>query len=115
MTPKGEITTNERTIPRLEDALELVKGWSPILSELIKLTPKGSLIDWQLKWRDPEPQWTSEQGRVIQLGDAAHTFLPTSGSGATQAAEDSFSLSTCLQIGGKANLKLACQIHNKLR
>jgi 2-polyprenyl-6-methoxyphenol hydroxylase-like FAD-dependent oxidoreductase len=53
-------------------------------------------------WRDPQPQWTIPHGRVIQLGYAAHTFIPSSGNGATQAIEDAVSLSTCLQLVAKA-------------
>ena len=45
-------------------------------NRLIKLTPPEKLIDWKLMWRDPNSQWTSPGGRVIQLGDAAHSFLP---------------------------------------
>ena len=66
-------------------------------------------------WRNPQPQWTSPEGRVIQLGDSAHTFIPSSASGATQAIEDAISLTTCLYIGGKSNIPQATRIHNKLR
>ena len=38
--------------------------------------------------RDPQQKWTSPAGRVIQLGDAAHAFLPNSSNGGTQAMED---------------------------
>lgn len=66
-------------------------------------------------WRDPQPTWTSPKGRVVQLGDAAHTFVPSSGNGGTQAIEDAVVLATCLQVGGKENVERAVRVHNKLR
>jgi 2-polyprenyl-6-methoxyphenol hydroxylase-like FAD-dependent oxidoreductase len=66
-------------------------------------------------WRDPQPQWVSPRGRVVQMGDAAHPFLPTSGAGATMAMEDAWSLASCLQITRKNNVPLATKVHNRLR
>lgn len=51
----------------------------------------------------------------MQLGDAAHSFLPTSGNGATQAVEDALSLSTCLRLGGRENVVNSVRAHVKLR
>lgn len=86
-----------------------------VAKRLIKTTPKQTIIDWEIMWRDPKENWISPRGRVVQVGDSAHTFLPSSGSGATQAMEDAISLATCLQIGGKSNVPIATKIHNKLR
>ena len=67
-------------------------------------------------WRDPQPLWTSPAGRVVQLGDAAHTFLPSSGNGGTQAIEDAVSLATCISLAGdRARLPEATRVHNLLR
>lgn len=66
-------------------------------------------------WRDPQTKWISPQGRVLQLGDSAHTFLPSSGNGGTQAIEDAISFATCLQIAGKSSVPWAVKVHNKLR
>ncbi|KAM0228990.1 hypothetical protein ACHAP5_011799, partial [Fusarium lateritium] len=64
-------------------------------------------VDYKLLWRDPYPTWASPHSRIVQIGDAAHAFLPTSASGATMAMEDAFSLAASLQLGGKGNLALA--------
>lgn len=96
-------------------ALKYVQGWVPWLNELIKNTPDMGAIDYKLLWRDPSPTWASKHARVVQIGDAAHAFLPTSAAGATMAMEDGFSLATCLQLGGKSNVALAVKIHNELR
>ena len=55
--------------------------WDPILDRVIKAAPKDSIVDYKLMWRDPQTKWTSPYGRVVQLGDAGHTFLPSSGNG----------------------------------
>ncbi|KAI0551574.1 FAD/NAD(P)-binding domain-containing protein [Xylaria curta] len=87
----------------------------PDLLDILRVIPNDSVIDWTLRWRDPQPKWTSDGGRVVQLGDSAHSFLPTSGNGATQACEDALSLATCLRIAGKGKEKVATKVHNKLR
>ncbi|KAJ4341958.1 hypothetical protein N0V95_007054 [Ascochyta clinopodiicola] len=98
-----------------EKALKVVEQWDPLVKEVIKATPENKVLDWKLMWRNPQPQWASNGGRVVQLGDAAHPFLPTSFSGGTMAMEDAYSLAACLHISGKADVSLATKIHNKLR
>jgi 2-polyprenyl-6-methoxyphenol hydroxylase-like FAD-dependent oxidoreductase len=85
------------------------------MNRVIKTTPEDGITDYKLMWRDPQTRWASPCGRVLQLGDAAHTFIPSSGNGATQAIEDAVCLATCLQLGGKSNLPLAVKVHVKLR
>lgn len=92
-----------------------IPGFPEVAERLIKTTPNNGIIDWEIMWRDPRENWISPCGRVVQVGDSAHTFLPSSGSGATQAMEDAISLATCLEIGGKRNVTIATKIHNKLR
>lgn len=49
-------------------------------------------------YRPPVETW--HRGRVVLLGDAAHPVLPTSGTGAGMALEDSVSLAGCLARHG---------------
>lgn len=98
-----------------DKALKSVEGWEPFVAEVIKATPDNTVLDWKLKWRDPQSQWVSHGGRVVQIGDAAHPFLPTSVSGGTMAMEDAYSLATCLEVAGKSNVTLATRVHNHLR
>ncbi|KAI4935168.1 uncharacterized protein J4E92_002455 [Alternaria infectoria] len=95
--------------------LDVVKDWDPFVTEVIKATPNNQVLDWKLMWRDPQPQWVSKGGHVVQLGDAAHPFLPTSFSGGTMAMEDAYSLAACLHVAGKQHVALATKVHNKLR
>ncbi|KAL3599767.1 hypothetical protein FPOAC2_03995 [Fusarium poae] len=99
----------------IDKALQAVESWEPFVTELIKATPNQSVLDWKLMWRDPQPRWTSPGGRVVQIGDAAHSFLPTSASGGTMAMEDAYSLAACLGIAGKKDVSLATKVHNHLR
>jgi hypothetical protein len=95
--------------------LKAVEGWEPFVTELINATPNRTVLDWKLMWRNPQPQWASPNGRVVQIGDAAHPFLPTSASGGTMAMEDAHSLAACLHISGKKYVSLATKVHNHLR
>ena len=92
-----------------------IPGWPEVADRLIRLTPADRCHDFKLMWREPQPTWISPLGRVVQIGDAAHTFLPSSGNGATQAIEDAVSLATCLRLAGKEDVGLATRVHNKLR
>ncbi|KAK5120351.1 hypothetical protein LTR85_006290 [Meristemomyces frigidus] len=93
-----------------------VPGWPEIADRVIRITPSDQLVDWKLMWRDPQPTWTSPSGLVVQLGDAAHTFLPSSGNGGTQAMEDAISLASCIAMAGsKDRVPEATRIHNLLR
>ena len=52
---------------------------------------------------------------MIQIGDSAHSYLPASGSGATQAIEDAISIASCLQISGKEKIPEAVRSHVRFR
>jgi 2-polyprenyl-6-methoxyphenol hydroxylase-like FAD-dependent oxidoreductase len=101
------------------DALKTIEdigGWDPSFKALVAATPKDALVDWRLMWRNPQPIHVSPHGRVVQIGDSCHSFLPTSANGATQAMEDGVSLAACLRLaGGKEGVPLAGRVHNKLR
>lgn len=104
------------------DPEDVVKGllqapdWDPAIPALVRTAPKGAIVHWPLLWRDLRREWTSPGGHVVQVGDSAHTFTPTSGSGATQALEDAITLATCLRLGGEPrNAPLAAKVFNLLR
>ena len=89
-------------------------GWDNAFLSLVKASQP--IVDWRLMIRNPEPKWVSDGGRVVQVGDSAHPFLPTSVNGATQAMEDAVSLASCLKLcGGPEHIPVATRVHNKLR
>lgn len=94
--------------------MDRVPGWSEDLRALVRAS--NNIVDWRLMMRNPQDNWVSPKGRIVQIGDAAHAFLPTSANGATQALEDGVSLATCLRLaGGKEGIPTATRVHNALR
>ncbi|KAF9641112.1 hypothetical protein BFW01_g471 [Lasiodiplodia theobromae] len=102
------------TVP-VDEAVKHIQGWAPFLTELVNSTPDKVALIWRILWRNPQSQWYSPNCRVLQIGDAAHAFLPTSNSGATMAWEDAFSIAACLDISGKSNIPQAVKVHTLLR
>ena len=97
-------------------ALLRAPDWDPAIPALVRTAPKGAVVHWPLMWRNLRREWTSPGGHVVQVGDSAHSFVPTSGNGATQALEDAITLATCLQLGGgPRNAPLSAKIFNLLR
>ncbi|CAJ2503414.1 Uu.00g108080.m01.CDS01 [Anthostomella pinea] len=105
----------EEVLDAMGNTPDGVPEWSPIFQRLVKCTPSGTIVNYELWWRDPQLQWASPSHRVVQIGDSAHSFLPSSGNGATQAFEDAVSLASCLQIGGKDKIQQAVKVHKTLR
>lgn len=90
--------------------------WDEAVLDLVRQTPnEKGIVEWAQVFRDPQPKWSSPQGRIIQLGDAAHAFLPTSGNGANQALEDGPSLAECLRQGGRSGVPWSVRVHELLR
>ncbi|KAK7992588.1 hypothetical protein PG988_001382 [Apiospora saccharicola] len=120
MTHKDEGTASESWYESVDPSTVLgyvstIPTFPSFLRRLIEATPKDGIVDWKIMWRNPQPLTTSPLGRVVQVGDAAHTLLPSSMNGANQALEDAIYLASCLELGGKENVHWATKVHNKLR
>ncbi|KAF2742888.1 FAD/NAD(P)-binding domain-containing protein [Sporormia fimetaria CBS 119925] len=112
----GNIEESWQFPGKVEDCLEYVKDWAPIVQEIVKATPKyGRLIDHKLVFRDPLPTFKSPRERIVLIGDAAHPFLPTSIQGASQSIEDGVVLAACLKLAGKKDVPLAVRAYEELR
>jgi len=98
-----------------EEALTYLDGWSPVVRELVKMTPPGRLIDHKLVYRDPLPTFVSPGARIALIGDAAHPFLPTSIQGASQSLEDGLVLAACLERAGRSKVALGARVFEKIR
>jgi salicylate hydroxylase len=72
----------------LNRMLETFKDFPEWMKDVFKQTDDLGL--WQLRDIDPLTTWT--KGKVILIGDAAHSMLPTQGQGASQALEDAEAL-----------------------
>ncbi|KAI8942002.1 hypothetical protein NX059_000110 [Plenodomus lindquistii] len=112
----GNIEESWQFPGRLEDCLKYVKGWAPVVQEIVRSTPKDArLIDYKLVFREPLPTFISPQRRIALIGDAAHPFLPTSIQGASQSIEDGVVLAACLELAGKKDVTLAVRAYEKIR
>ena len=112
-TESWEPDTDPEDVAR---AMLRVPDWDPAVLALIRSAPQGAIVHWPLLWRDLRREWTSPAGHVVQVGDSAHSFIPTSGNGGSQALEDAITLATCLQLsGGVRNAPLATKVYNLLR
>lgn len=102
-------------------------NWHPVIEALVRTAPRGSLIHWPLQWRNLNREWVSKGGRVVQVGDAAHSTVPSSAAGGTLALEDAITLAACLQLssfpgcsaatgaGAGAGVPIGTQVYNLLR
>ncbi|MCJ1447465.1 MAG: hypothetical protein MMC23_007976 [Stictis urceolatum] len=74
-------------------------------SELVRSTVRGvkmeSLNVWAFYVVPKLRTWSSEGGKVLVLGDAAHAIPPTAGQGATMGIEDGFSLAALMGLVSK--------------
>ena len=100
---------------RVLSLMDRLPGWGEAMKRLMLITPANHIVAWPLIPRSPNPQWHSPGGRVLQVGDAAHPFLPTSGNGATQAIEDAITIAACLANAGKDRISAAVRVHNLIR
>ncbi|KAF2224196.1 hypothetical protein BDZ85DRAFT_295283 [Elsinoe ampelina] len=57
---------------------------------------KGEILEWRLSSLPPLPSWSSPNGKVLLLGDAAHASLPFMSAGASMAVEDAACLAALL-------------------
>ena len=99
----------------VDDALKLVEGWDERVAAIIRTTPPEKLVDWKLVYRVAIKSWSSPQGRIVLIGDAAHPFLPTSAQGASQAVEDAVTLAICLDLAGREKIPEAVRALERIR
>lgn len=101
----------------MDNALKCIRHW-PVydkLAPIIRTTPRGKCFDHLVLSAHPLPRWVSANGRMILIGDAAHTLLPTTGQGANQAIEDGATLAICLDLAGKERIPEGLRTMEKLR
>ncbi|KAH7351465.1 hypothetical protein BKA66DRAFT_575559 [Pyrenochaeta sp. MPI-SDFR-AT-0127] len=99
----------------VDDMLDVVNGWDPVLRQVIKSIPMDQLIDHKLLWRNPNKRWVSKNSRIALVGDAAHPHLATSGTGGAQAIEDGATLAILIKKTGQHGIKTALQAYECLR
>lgn len=84
---------------KLLQSLPPVDKLDPLIIGMLESLPGDRIVAWKLCMRKSQPTWSSPGGHVVQVGDSAHSYIPTSGSGGTMALEDSASIAECLRLG----------------
>ncbi|GKT81838.1 FAD binding domain protein [Colletotrichum tofieldiae] len=103
----GQYVLSKLESPETIDPL-IVDGFKALFSS-------ATIVQWLLAMRDPQSKWTSKGERIVQVGDSAHSFLPTSGNGANTAIESSITIAECLRLGGRGGVSIATQVYHLLR
>ena len=94
--------------PEVKSILSQVIGedGSEYWIEQAALDRKDGILEWKLSDLDELTTWTSINGRVVLIGDAAHAQRPYMSAGASTAVEDAVALAECLRVEHLANLSL---------
>ncbi|MGR3810306.1 FAD-dependent monooxygenase [Jiulongibacter sp. NS-SX5] len=77
-----------------ENLIQQFKDFHPIVSELLRSTPKDQIIRSDIHDLKPMPKWY--KNKVCLIGDAGHATTPNMGQGGGQAIEDAYFLSSLL-------------------
>jgi hypothetical protein len=105
------------------------KGWTPLITALIENSGAegaGEVTHVLPRWITPSlPKWTSDSGRILLAGDAAHCMPPDSGQGVSCAVEDAMTIALlCEAIFAESSVKETtenekfkklCDLYTKLR
>jgi 2-polyprenyl-6-methoxyphenol hydroxylase-like FAD-dependent oxidoreductase len=93
-TPAGGKASDERA-----HLLNLFPSsvWARPVPQLIEATPAAAIIRGDIIDREPHRPWSA--GRIVMIGDAAHSTTPNLGQGGCMAIEDAPVLARCLREG----------------
>lgn len=90
----GSVGTWNERITDLTWLRDRYKDFNPAIRTI--LGEATSCWKWRLAESATLPSWTSENGRVVLLGDSCHAMVPFAGQGAAQCIEDAAVLSELL-------------------
>ena len=96
--PEAEVEDTKESWTQVCSKMEVendFEGFDDYVQNIIKDMPDPS-SKWRLNYREPLNQWAWMGGKVVMMGDAAHSMLPHQGAGAGQACEDSYVLARCM-------------------
>jgi FAD-dependent urate hydroxylase len=106
--PQGTISQPENYRQELAAAFQ---SWAAPVQTLIQRLPRNTN---RVEIHDTAPLSHLIRGRVVLLGDAAHSTAPDLGQGGCQAMEDAIVLADCLQLAN-ANVTEALMKYETLR
>lgn len=77
------------------------EDYPPLVARGVSHIPEDRVNVWPFYVIPKLGSWTSEAGRVVILGDAAHAIPPTAGQGVNQAFEDAYTFARVLSKFGE--------------
>ena len=96
---------------RKREVWELFHDWHDPIPAVIEATKETDMLRNDIYESELLPHWS--RGRVMLLGDAAHTMTPNLGMGACQAIEDGVVLGACLEA--ERDIAAALKLYERRR
>jgi salicylate hydroxylase len=87
------------------EALNHFEAWHDSIKVILKAVPEDKRFKWAILHRAPLDSWV--KGRVVLMGDAAHTITPFLGQGAAMAIEDAMILARAVEVTDDLDTALA--------
>lgn len=94
----------------------LYGDWDPSLNALLSMT-SPEVQNWPVYQVKTLPRWTSESGKFLLMGDAAHAMAFFLSMGVSMAVEDAEALAECISLREKTNstLEHAMNVFERVR
>ena len=100
------VNTTDWSSEKYKAELERLYGsWDPSLKALLSLT-SPQVQNWPVYQVQTLPKWTSQSGKFVLMGDAAHAMAFYLSMGVSMAVEDAEALTECLALREKRNAGL---------
>ncbi|KAL9080964.1 MAG: hypothetical protein Q9157_000374 [Trypethelium eluteriae] len=99
------------------DPVELVDAYKDFFSPVPELLSSiKKCVKWTIVYLPDLPTYSSENGRIVLLGDAAHAMLPAAASASNMAVEDAAALCECISAcKDVSELKSAVKAYEAIR
>ncbi|KAH7347978.1 hypothetical protein BKA66DRAFT_477751 [Pyrenochaeta sp. MPI-SDFR-AT-0127] len=128
LSHRDDVDTSYWTLAQYKDEIgEMFDDWDPRLKRLLDARD-DRVQNWPIYQAKTLPRWTSERGRFVLIGDAAHAMSFYLSMGVSMAVEDAAGLVECLKLleqrglpgdsaetNGETGLGFAMKLFEKVR
>lgn len=111
------VDTSDWTPKRFQLEIQIAfDGWDPCVQGLLEHA-SANIQNWPVKQVETLEKWTSESGKFVLMGDAAHAFSFYLSMGVSMAVEDAAAICECLRLHEEEELPLrdAMKLFEKVR
>jgi len=112
-----DVDTSEWTPEQYQNEITRLFGdWNPLCRTLLSMA-SPDIQNWPVYQVKSLSKWTSDSGKFILMGDAAHAMAFYLSMGVSMAVEDAEALTECLSLREKSNcsLRQAVDVFEKVR